>query len=104
MRKAREDAGLSLRVLADKAKTSHTTLLAYESGKKSPSVATYFRILEAAGYSVSLDIHKRIREQDGIKRGDELAEVLKLAACFPARIPRKLDFPILKSELHHGSD
>lgn len=48
--------GLSQRVLAQRAGTSHATLSAYESGKIDPSVATFNRILRAAGFQVDIDL------------------------------------------------
>lgn len=91
--KARINAGLSLRALAERAGTSHATLLAYEKGLKSPSVNTYLRIIEAAGYSVSLLTQRRIRAQDTISRSDELVAVLALAEQFPSKIPRYMENP-----------
>lgn len=91
--RAREEAGLSLRELAERAKTSHATLSAYEKGRKVPSVTTFLRILEACGNAVDIQLHPRIRERDGIPRGEELASVLNLAAQFPAKVSRYLDLP-----------
>lgn len=91
---ARLQAGLSLRELAARANTSHATLLAYEQGKKAPAITTFLRILEAAGFAVDIQLSKRIREKDGIPRGEELAAVLKLAEQFPAKINKKMNFPV----------
>jgi transcriptional regulator with XRE-family HTH domain len=85
LRRARTAAGLSLRELAHRAGTSHTTLLAYEQGKKTPTVATFTRILDAAGFAVDFVLSRHVRSQDGIGRGDELAQVLERAGEFPAR-------------------
>ncbi len=93
LRNAREAAGLSLRELAKRAGTSHPTLLAYEQGKKVPSVATYMRVLEAGGYAVDLHLALRVRERDGLDRGEELAQVLELAEHFPARLERRMRYP-----------
>lgn len=101
LREARLAAHLSLRELASRAGTSHATLSTYESGRKIPSITTYLRILEAAGYAVDIQISKRIREQDGIPRGEELAAVLRLAEQFPARISRQMDFPVFPSPRRH---
>ncbi len=90
---ARTRARLTLRELAERAKTSHATLSAYEKGRKVPSVTTYFRILEACGNAVDVQLHPRVRERDGIPRGEELESVLTLAAQFPARASRHLDLP-----------
>jgi transcriptional regulator with XRE-family HTH domain len=95
LEQARLAAGLSLRELAAQAGTSHATLLAYEQGKKTPAVTTFLRILEAAGYAVDIRLSKRIRERDGIPRGEELEAVLRLAEQFPARASQRMDFPRL---------
>lgn len=52
---ARRLAGLTQADLAKLAGTSRPTLSAYESGRKSPNLATAERILEVAGFSLSLD-------------------------------------------------
>lgn len=99
---ARHDAGLSARELARLAGTSHATLLAYEAGRKVPSVATFVRILEACGYAVDVELERRIRHADGIPRGEELEAVLNLAAQFPARMSREMRHPIF-GRAHAGS-
>jgi transcriptional regulator with XRE-family HTH domain len=95
LRNAREESGLSLRELARRAGTSHATLLAYENGRKTPSVDTFVRILEAAGFAVDFHMSRRIRRRDGIDRGEELEQVLLLAEQFPARVKRTIDYPRL---------
>ena len=95
LKTARESAGLSLRELARRARTSHPTLLAYERGAKTPSVVTFIRILDACGFAVDFELSRRIRQRDGIERGKELEDVLELAAQFPARHARVLRFPKL---------
>ncbi len=90
---ARKNAGLSLRQLAQRAGTSHATLLAYEKGKKVPGTLTFLRILEACGNEVEFRLKPRVREQDGILRGDELEAVLNLAEQFPHRASRHLEMP-----------
>ena len=91
---ARAKAQLSLRELAERAGTSHATLSAYEKGRKVPTVTTYLRILEACGNAVDVQLLPRIRERDGIARGEELVSVLTLAAQFPARASRHLELPV----------
>lgn len=93
LRSARQRAGLSLRALADRAGTSHAAISAYEQGRKQPSAAVFLRILEACGNAVEIHQEPRIREADGIPRGEELAAVLRLAAQFPARTERHLPLP-----------
>lgn len=93
LRRARTRAGLSLRDLARRAGTSHSTLSAYESGHKVPSVATLDRILRAAGFVADVDLEPDVGGPDRTARGRELVEVLELAAMFPARHARTLDVP-----------
>ena len=93
LRETRLRAKLSLRELARRAGTSHATLLAYEQSRKIPTTTTFFRILEACGNAVDLDIQPRVRDRDGIPRGEELMAVLDLAEQFPARVGRKLTLP-----------
>jgi transcriptional regulator with XRE-family HTH domain len=52
---ARRLAGLTQADLAELAGTSRPTLSAYESGRKSPTLATAERILSIAGFALSLD-------------------------------------------------
>ena len=91
---ARIRAGLSLRRAAAKAGTSHATLVAYEKGRKSPSVATYIRLLYAYGYAADVNLCRRIREVNGYARGDELEAALELAAEFPVRTTHDLEYPL----------
>jgi transcriptional regulator with XRE-family HTH domain len=93
LRTARISAGLSLRAAAEKAATSHATLAAYEAGRKAPTLPTLLRLLRACGFAADLEISPRIRERNGLPRGRELEEVLKLAEQFPARPQRDLSFP-----------
>jgi transcriptional regulator with XRE-family HTH domain len=93
LRAARERSGLSLRQLARRAGTSHATLSAYEASDKVPSVATLDRIVRAAGLSLDVELAVLTGGPDREARGRELAEVLELAAAFPARHDRLLTHP-----------
>jgi transcriptional regulator with XRE-family HTH domain len=84
LRSARMQAGLTLRQLAAAAHTSHSTLAAYETGAKCPSVETLNRIVEAAGFRVESSLARRAEPFDHAARGRELAEVLELAEVFVA--------------------
>ncbi len=95
---ARVRAGLSLREIARRAGTSHATLIAYERGRKVPSIVTFLRVLNACGFAVDFTLSPRIRWRDGLARGEELAQVLKLAAQFPARVSRHMDYPAFGSD------
>ena len=95
LRRARVDAGLSLRALADRAGTSHATLSAYESGRLEPRVTTLDRILRAAGFALDVDLERRADAGDDerVAKGEELRRALELAAMFPAKHERRLGFP-----------
>ncbi len=94
LREARRRSHLTLRDLAHRARTSHSTLSAYESGTKTPSTATFERIIAAAGYSLDRTLRPRVRMRDGIERGAELEAVLDLAEEFPSRHGLHLDAPV----------
>lgn len=89
----RRSAKMTLRELAHRAGTSHPTLSAYEQGLKVPSVVTFMRILEASGFAVDVHLTRRIREADGLERGEELEQTLRLADQFPAKHASKLQYP-----------
>ncbi len=95
IRTARRRAGLTLRELAQRARTSHSTLAAYEQGRKTPNVDTLDRILTACGFSVDVTLAARPTDVavDPVARGRELVEVLELAEMFQARHTRTLRFP-----------
>jgi transcriptional regulator with XRE-family HTH domain len=94
LRRVRLRSGLSLRALAARAETSHSTLAAYESGRKVPTVETLDRIVRAAGYELGVELTPAVGGIDREARGRELAEVLDLAEQFPARHDDNLDFPV----------
>ncbi len=96
VRQARRRSGLTLRALAEVAGTSHSTLAAYESGRKVPNAATLDRIVEAAGFELDTELRPRIRSAAGstVSRGDELVAVLDLAGEFPARHRPTLEAPV----------
>ncbi|MGW4791138.1 helix-turn-helix transcriptional regulator [Nonomuraea sp. NPDC004297] len=54
-RQARHAASLNQRALASVSGTSRTTLSAYEHGRKSPTLETAGRILDAAGFRLVLE-------------------------------------------------
>jgi transcriptional regulator with XRE-family HTH domain len=91
--RARARADLSLRELARRAGTSHSTLSAYEAGRKVPSVETLDRIVRAAGFVADVELEPDVGGPDRAARGRELLEVLELAAQFPARHAPVLEFP-----------
>lgn len=91
LRAVRNAAHLTLRALASAAHTSHSTLAAYESGRVVPTVDTAERVIEAAGFRLEQCLVQNIA--DHATRGDELLQVLELAAMFPARHASTLPFP-----------
>ncbi|MYA75391.1 MAG: helix-turn-helix transcriptional regulator [Acidimicrobiaceae bacterium] len=84
IREARARSGFTLRALAERAGTSHSTISAYETGRMSPTVATLNRIVRAAGFALDGLLERRIYGESD-DRGTELESVLTLAAAFPAR-------------------
>ena len=93
LHRARTRARLSLRELARRAGTSHATLVAYEAGRKVPSVETFDRVLRAAQVAATVELTPAVGGPDRAERGRELVEVLDLAARFPARHSRRLRYP-----------
>jgi transcriptional regulator with XRE-family HTH domain len=91
---ARNRSGLSLREIARRAGTSHATLSAYLHGTKTPSLETLVRIVESCGLGVEFSLEVRIRSANGVPRGEELEQVLRLAGQFPASPERAPRFPV----------
>jgi transcriptional regulator with XRE-family HTH domain len=96
---ARARAGLSQAELAARAGTSQATISAYESGAKQPSVATFSRLLAAAGARLSVDysaapvVEPSTAELE--RAGETLAEVIALAEALPSEHAPVLRFPRL---------
>jgi transcriptional regulator with XRE-family HTH domain len=82
---ARSKAGLSSRELARKVGTSHSTILAYEAARKVPAVTTMMRLIHACGFSLDFQLSPRLRGDDEFPKGEELRQVLDMAAEFPSR-------------------
>ena len=93
IRAVRTRAGLSLRALAARADTSHSTVAAYEGHRKVPTVDTLDRIVRAAGFELALDFVPNVSGVDRDARGKALVDALELAAEFPARHAAELQFP-----------
>lgn len=94
--RCRQDSKLSLRALAERAGTSHSTLLAYESGRKAPTLATLRRILDAAGYRLDLHLERKPLEFDPEERDREIVELLQLAQLYPTTHEHTLKAPIFR--------
>jgi transcriptional regulator with XRE-family HTH domain len=80
---ARTRAGLTTRQLAVRARTSHSTISAYEKGVKSPSVSTFLRLINACGFELEQTLRPVAPFDDRRLRGRELREVLDLADALP---------------------
>ena len=96
MRAARHRAGLTARALAERAETSHSTLVAYEQGRVHPRVDTATRVIEAAGFTLELRLVPRLDAGEARQdKGKDLVDVLLLAAQFPGRRrPARLAAPV----------
>jgi uncharacterized protein len=93
IRHAREEARLSQRELARRARTSPAAISFYESGAREPSYGTLTRIVEAAGFEPRLSVARTRRPNRGVL-GRRLVEVLDLAEHLPRRpAGRRLSFP-----------
>lgn len=90
---ARQRSGLSLRELGRRAGTSHATLAAYEAGRKTPTVDTLERIVQATDHALDVSLNRRIRGNPDYHRGQELADALELASVFPSKHPRTMPYP-----------
>lgn len=53
---ARHDGGLSQRELAKRAVTSQAAIVAYESGRRSPTLETLTRIVRASGQDLRIQV------------------------------------------------
>ncbi len=89
IRLARYEKGLSQRELARRARTSQSTLSAYEAGRKEPSLETLARIVRSAG----LDLRIQLASSD-----DQDRSVRDYEAALPAEVRsslRKRDLNII---------
>lgn len=93
----RHSVGLSLRELAKRAGTSHSTLAAYEAGRKAPSLATLERILNAAGYDLAVGVRPIRGSGQSLPddRGVILKDLLSVADHFPTDHSETLELPSL---------
>lgn len=55
LERVRQEAGLSQQELAARAGTSRPTLSAYEHGRKSPTLATVERLVDSAGFELTVE-------------------------------------------------
>ena len=90
---ARRKAGLSSRELAKRVGSSHSTILAYEAGKKVPVTTTLMRLIHACGFSIDFQLSPRLRGDESFPKGVELEQVLELAGEFPSNPSLSPDTP-----------
>ena len=98
LRAARTRAGLSQAQLAAQTGTSQATISVYENGSKQPSVATFSRLLAAAGARLIVEPAAPVVEPSPAelrKAGETLAEVIALAEALPVEHAPTLRFPRL---------
>ncbi len=95
LRRARACSRLSLRALAERSGTSHSTLAAYEAGRVVPRTDTLSRIVRAAGFTATIVLTPTADalRRERLATGDELHRALDLAAQFPARHDTRLTYP-----------
>lgn len=94
LQRARKAAGLSQSSLAARSGTSRPTLSAYENGHKSPTIETTERILQQAGFSLTIEPKIEFR-QAGLDRGRSI--------LVPTHLPRLLvgeAFAVVELPLH----
>ncbi len=94
LRTLRKRTGLSLRALAGRAGTSHSTLVDYEAGRKIPTVDTLARVLRSGGLTIEGTFVVEIVGMDEVDRDIELQDVLGLAEQFPTRLGRRMGYPV----------
>lgn len=78
LEQVRDKAGLTQEELARRAGTSRPTVSAYERGRKSPTVATFARLLAEAGWELAAEPHLSFTEH--VVRGKPV--------WVPDRLPR----------------
>jgi transcriptional regulator with XRE-family HTH domain len=97
---ARTRAGLTQGQLASRAGTSQATISAYENGSKQPTVATFSRLLAAAGARLAVEAAPAQLTEPSpaqlARAGRGLAQVLELAEALPVSHPPDLRFPRLE--------
>ena len=97
LQRARHEAGLSQSALAARARTSQTTISAYESGRKRPSVDTLSRLLAATGQRLTVEqgLPREPSRQEHARAARVLVDVLALAEVLPTDHQHALRYPRL---------
>ena len=97
LERARASAGLTQDELARRAGTSRPTLSAYENGRKSPTVATFARLLAEAGYELAAEPQVMFTRQPAARGRsvwlpDHLPRLDMAHAFAPVRLPLHLNW------------
>ena len=97
LERARASAGLTQDELARRAGTSRPTLSAYENGRKSPTVATFARLLAEAGYELAAEPQVMFTRQPAARSRsvwvpDHLPRLDMAHAFAPVRLPLHLNW------------
>ena len=80
IRMARRQARMTQAALAERAHTSQAAISAYESGRRSPSVETLCRILNAAGFELRMRLAAPDTHEEARRRAEELLGSAEVAA------------------------
>jgi transcriptional regulator with XRE-family HTH domain len=91
---ARMRLGVSKRELARRAHTSPAAIVEYESGRRSPTVDTLSRLIDACGLGYKITLYSTVERERRRMAGTRLSEVLALADSLPHRTSsRTCGFP-----------
>ena len=91
---ARMREGISKRELARRAHTSPAAIVEYESGRRSPTVDTLARLIDACGFGYNITLYSTATRERRKLAGKRLSEVLALADALPHRAAaRTCGFP-----------
>lgn len=82
---ARVRAGISKRELARRAQTSPAAIVEYESGRRSPTVDTFARLIDACGMGYNITLYSTAARGRRDAAGKRLSQVLALADALPHR-------------------
>lgn len=97
IRQARTDAGLTQAELARRAGVPRSVMNVYERGKREPSAEMFARILNAAGFRLSMEPVKPVVD---VQRADRILEqVLGLAEALPYRPKADNEYPPLAATI-----
>ena len=83
--RARLRAGISKRELARRALTSPAAIVEYESGRRSPTVDTLARLIDACGMGYNITLYSTAARERRNMAGKRLSQVLALADALPHR-------------------